>query len=149
MDCSTPGFTVLHYMPEFAQTHPFSQWWCLTISFSAAPFSSCPQSFPALGSFPMSQIFTSGGFWGSVIYSRPDIFFTSKYQDWGGGGSQVVLTIGKKSTCNAGDTRDSGRETWIGKIPWRRRRQHTPVFLKSLVGYSAWGHKESDTTEAI
>ena len=61
----------------------------------------------------------------------------------------MVLTSGKKSTCNAGDTRDTGRETWIGKIPWRRKWQPTPVFLKSLVGYSAWGHKESDTTEAI
>ena len=36
-------------------------WWCHpTISFSVAPFS-CPESFPALGFFPMSQLFTSGG----------------------------------------------------------------------------------------
>ena len=39
---------------------PFS-WWCHpTVSSSVAPFSSCPQSFPALGSFPMSQLFSSG-----------------------------------------------------------------------------------------
>ena len=37
-------------------------WWCHpTISSSVFPFSSCPQSFPASGSFPMSQLFTSGG----------------------------------------------------------------------------------------
>ena len=37
-------------------------WWCHpTISSSVAPFSSCPQSFPASGSFPMSQLFASGG----------------------------------------------------------------------------------------
>ena len=37
-------------------------WWCHpTISSSVIPFSSCPQSFPASGSFPMSQLFTSGG----------------------------------------------------------------------------------------
>ena len=37
-------------------------WWCYpTISSSATPFSSCPHSFPALGSFPMSRLFTSGG----------------------------------------------------------------------------------------
>ena len=43
---------------------------------------------------------------------------------------------------------------WFGKIPWRRERQPTPVFLpgeshgqRSLAGYSPWGHKESDTTE--
>ena len=37
------------------------RWWCyLTISFAAA-FFFCPQSFPALGSFPISQLFKSGG----------------------------------------------------------------------------------------
>ena len=38
-----------------------SQWCHPTISSSVAPFSSCPQSFPVSGSFPMSQLFTSGG----------------------------------------------------------------------------------------
>ena len=37
-------------------------WWCHpTISSSVVPFSSCPQSFPASGSFPGSQLFTPGG----------------------------------------------------------------------------------------
>ena len=37
-------------------------WWCHpTISSSVVPFSSCPQSFPASGSFPMSQLFAWGG----------------------------------------------------------------------------------------
>ena len=36
-------------------------WWCYpTISSSVSPFSSCPQSFPASGSFPVSRLFTSG-----------------------------------------------------------------------------------------
>ena len=39
-----------------------SSWWCHpTISSSVVPFSSCFQSFLALGSFPVSQFFTSGG----------------------------------------------------------------------------------------
>ena len=45
-------------------------------------------------------------------------------------------------------------ENWVGKIPWRRKWQPTPVLLpgkshgqKSLIGYSPWGRKESDTTE--
>ena len=45
-------------------------------------------------------------------------------------------------------------DPWVGKIPWRRRWQSTPVLLpgkshgqRSLVGYSPWGRKESDTTE--
>ena len=47
--------------PEvYSNSCPLS-WWCnVTILSSAAPFSSCPQSFPASGSFPMSWLFTSG-----------------------------------------------------------------------------------------
>ena len=47
-----------------------------------------------------------------------------------------------------------GFDPWVRKIPWRRAWQPTPVFLpgeshgqRSLVGYSPWGHKESDRTE--
>ena len=40
---------------------PLSRWCHPTISSSAAPFSSCLQSFPASGSFPTSQFFPSGG----------------------------------------------------------------------------------------
>ena len=58
MDCSMPGFPVLHCLPEFA---PLSQWCHPTTSFSVAPFSFCPQSFLASGSFPISQLFESDG----------------------------------------------------------------------------------------
>ena len=40
---------------------PLSQWCYPTISFSVIPFSFCPQSFPASRSFPISQLFASGG----------------------------------------------------------------------------------------
>ena len=40
---------------------PSSRWWHPTISSSVTPSSSCLQSFPASGSFPVSQLFTSGG----------------------------------------------------------------------------------------
>ena len=45
---------------------------------------------------------------------------------------------------------------WVGKIPWRRAWQPTPVFLpgefhgqRSLAGYSSWNHKESEMTERL
>jgi len=48
--------------PEvYSNSCPLSQWWHPTISFSVVPFSSCLQSFPASGSFQMSQFFASGG----------------------------------------------------------------------------------------
>ena len=62
MDCSSPGFPVLHYLPEFAQMQcPYSQWCHSTISLSVIPFSSHLHSFPASGSFLISQFSTSGG----------------------------------------------------------------------------------------
>ena len=45
----------------YANPCPLSRWCHWTISSSVIPFSSCPQSFPASGFFPMSQLFTSGG----------------------------------------------------------------------------------------
>ena len=45
----------------YPNSYPLSQWCHLTISSSVIPFSSCPQSFPKSGSFPISQIFASGG----------------------------------------------------------------------------------------
>ena len=62
MDCSTPGFPVLHY-PSGVCSHSSSlnQRWYLTTSYSVISFSSRLQSFPASGSFPMSQFFASGG----------------------------------------------------------------------------------------
>ena len=60
MVCSTPGFPVHHQLPELT-TCPSSQWWHPTISSSVVPFSSRLQSFPASGSFPKSQFFSSGG----------------------------------------------------------------------------------------
>ena len=61
MDHSTPGSSVHHQLPELAQTRPLSLSGHPTISSSVVPFSSCLQSFPASGSFPMSQFFASGG----------------------------------------------------------------------------------------
>ena len=61
MDCSKPGFPVLHHLPELAQTHVHWVSNAIHISSSVIPFSSCPQSLPASGSFLMSRLFASGG----------------------------------------------------------------------------------------
>ena len=58
MDRSMPDFPVLHHLPEFAQTRV--HWVSDAISSSVTPFS-CPQSFPASESFPISWLFASGG----------------------------------------------------------------------------------------
>ena len=59
---------------------PLSQWWHPTISSSVVLFSSCPQSFPASGSFPMSRLFASGG--QSIGASASASVLPMNIQDW-------------------------------------------------------------------
>jgi len=59
---------------------PLNQWCNPTISSSVVPFSSCPQPFPASGSFPMSQLFTSGG--QSMGVSASTSVLPMNTQDW-------------------------------------------------------------------
>ena len=59
---------------------PSSQWCYPTISSSVVPFSSCLQSFPASGSFQMSQLFTSGG--PSTGVSASTSVLPMNTQDW-------------------------------------------------------------------
>ena len=67
--------------------------------------------------------------------------------------SQVVLVV-KNLAANAGDGRDMGSIPGLGNSPWKRAWQPTPVFLpgefhgQRLPGYSAWGCKGSEMTEA-
>ena len=76
------------------------------------------------------------------------IFWTSELSS-----NEKSWWLSKESACNAGDL---GLISGSGdrKIPLRKEWQPTPVFLpgesqgqRSLVGYSPWGHKESDITE--
>ena len=59
---------------------PLSRWCHPAISCSVVSFSSCPQSLPASGSFPMSQVFSWGG--QSIGVSALASFFPKKSQDW-------------------------------------------------------------------
>ena len=63
----------------YSNSYPLSWWWHPTISSSVVPFS-CPQSFLASGSFPMSQFFASGG---QIIgVSASASVFPMNIQDW-------------------------------------------------------------------
>ena len=65
---------------SFSNSCSSSQWCHPTISSSVIPFSSCLQSFPASGSFPMSQLFTSGG--QSIGVSAIASVLPVNIQDW-------------------------------------------------------------------
>ena len=78
MDCIMPGFPVHYQFPELTQTHVC--WVSDAIQPSVIPFSSCHQSFPASGSFPMSQFFTSDG--QSIRVSASASVLPVNTQDW-------------------------------------------------------------------
>ena len=81
MDCSTPGFPVLHHLPEFAQTHVHWIGDAIQPSHPAAvPFSSGLQSVPSSGFFPISQLFTTGG--QSVGVSASALVLPMSTQGW-------------------------------------------------------------------
>ena len=63
-----------------SNSSPLSQWCHPTISSSVVPFSSCLQSSPASGSFPISQFFTSGG--QSIGASASASVLPMNIQDW-------------------------------------------------------------------
>ena len=65
---------------------------------------------------------------------------------------QVALVV-KGLSCQHRNHKTRGFDPWVGKIPWRRKWQPTPVFMpgkshgqRSLAGYSLWGCTESDMT---
>ena len=77
MNRSTPGFPVHHQLPESTHVHWVSD--AIQPSHPVIPFS-CPQSFPALGSFSMSQFFTSGD--QSIGASASASVLPMNIQDW-------------------------------------------------------------------
>ena len=64
----------------YSNSCPLSRWCHPTISSSVVPFSSCPQSFPASGSFPVSQLLASGG--QSIGVSASTSVIPMIIQDW-------------------------------------------------------------------
>ena len=73
---------------------PSSQWCHPAISSSVIPFSSCPHSFPASGSFLMSQLFASGG--QSIGASASTSVILMKTQDWSPLGWTGLISLQSK-----------------------------------------------------
>ena len=80
MSRSMPGLPVHHQFPEFMQTHVHRVSDDIQPSHPVVPFSSCPQSFPASESFPVSQLFAWGG--QSIGVSASASVLPMNTQDW-------------------------------------------------------------------
>ena len=84
---------------------------------------------------------------------RATVHGVAKNQAWLSNYHSIGLTS-EEPACQWRRHKRCGFDPWVRKIPWRKKWQPTPVFLpgeshggRSLLGYSPWGHKESDTTK--
>ena len=94
MNRSTPGLPFHQQLLEFTQTHVHRVGDAIQPSHPVIPFSSYPQSLPASGSFPMSQLFTSGG--QSVGVSASASVLPMNTQDWSPLGWTVWTSLQSK-----------------------------------------------------
>ena len=107
MNCSILGPPSSPISWSYSNSYPLSQWCSLTISFFVAPFSFCLQSFPVSGSFPVSQLFTSG--WQSIGASS--IVLPMNIQGWFPLGLTALVLLKSKElrTISNGFTSTSSR----------------------------------------
>ena len=105
----------------YSNSSPLSQWCHPTISSSVVPFSSCPQFFPASGSFQMSQFFASCG--QSIGVSASVLPMT--IQDW------FLLALTSLISLQSKGLSRVFSNTTVQKHqnPWKREGQTTSVFL--------------------
>ena len=153
MNCSTPGFPVLHYLVEFAQTHVN---WVGDMPSNHLILCRPLLLSPASGSFQMSCLFASGGqsieapASASVLPMNIQSWFPLRLTGWSPCNPRdsqesflalqfeslnslvfILLwgfsggTSDKELTCQC---RNRGFTLWIGNIPWRRAWCSTPVF---------------------
>ena len=132
MDCSTPSFPVLHYLQEFAQIHSLRVGDAIQpMSSSVIPFSSCLQSLPASGSFPMSQFFTSGG--QSIGASSSASAFPMNIQDWFPLGSTGLISLQSKRLSRVSSNSTIQKHQFFGAqlSLWFNSHIHTWLLEKS------------------
>ena len=102
-------------------------WWCHpTISSSVIPFSSCPQSFPASGFFPMSQLFSSGG--QSIGVSASTSVLPMNTQDWSALGWTGWISLQSKGLSRVFSNITVQKHQFFGA------RLYSPI-LTSIYGY--------------
>ena len=134
-----------------------------TLERVAIPFSSCSQSLPASGSFQWvssSHRVAKVLEWGAIAFSVKTwhkILLLSPFArlgSWDLSASWASLVA--QMVKNLPAMQKTRVQSLVGKIPWRREWQPSPVFLpgefhgqRSLAGYSPWSNQESDTPEQL
>jgi len=103
-------------------SRPSSQWCHPAISSSVVPFSSCPQSLPASGSFPVSQLFTSGG--QSTGVSALASFLPKNTQDWSPSEWTGWLSLQSKGLSRVFSNTTGQKHQFFGTQPSSQSNSH-------------------------
>ena len=111
-------------------SYPLSQWCHPTISSSFVPFSSCLRSFPASGSFQMSQLFTSGG--QSIEVSASTPVLPMNIQDWFPLGLTAWISLQSKGLSRVFSNTTVQKHQFFGAQPsiWSNSHIHTWLLEK-------------------
>ena len=100
-----------------------SSWWCHpAISSSVSPFSSCPQTLPASGSFPMSQLFASGG--QSTGVSASTSLLPMNIQDWSPLGWIAFISLQSKGLSRVFSNTTVQKHQFFGAQPSSQSNSH-------------------------
>ena len=155
MDCSTPGFPVLHHLQKLAQTHIHWVGDAIQRSHPLSPLLLLPSIFPSIRVFSSESVLHIRWpkYWSFSFSIRPSNVcsgLTSFRIDW-----LDLLAI--QGTLKSLLQHHSSKASilWHSAFFQRKQWQPTPVLLpgkshgqRNLAGYSPGGCKESDTTEA-
>ena len=112
----------------YSNSCPLSRWCHPTISSSVIPFSSCLQSFPASGSFPMSQFFATGG--QTIGVSASTSVLPMNIQDWFPLGWTGWISLQSKGLSRVFSNTTVQKHQFFGTQPslWSNSRIHVSFY---------------------
>ena len=129
MNRSMPGLPVHHQLLEFTQTHVcwVSDAIQPNISSSVIPFSSCPQSFPASGSFQMSHFFSPGG--QNIGVSASTSVLPMNIQDWSPLGWTGWISLQSKGLSRVFSSTTVQKHQFFDSQPYSWSNSHISIWL--------------------
>ena len=138
--CPSPTLRV------YSNSCPSSRWCHPAISSSVIPFSSCPQSFPASGSFPKSQIFAWGG--QSIGVSASVSVLPMNTQDWSPLGWTGWIFLQSKGLSRVFSNTTVQKHQFFGTLLLSHRKEHLWVSSNEVdeprTYYTEWSKSERE-----
>ena len=127
MDCSTPGFPVLHHLPEFVQFMFIESVMTSNHLILCHSLSSCLWSFPGSGCFPTCQFFPSGG--QSIGASASALVLPVNIQGWFPSGLTGLFSLQSKGLSRVFSNSTVRRHQFFSTHPFLLSNSHIHIWL--------------------